>query len=395
LANLPQMSDPVAVQRDTTNGVGNGTDDFRLALGGLGQPPPAGSVFGFGSGIFPTVTTNGTITDCQVLPNTPTANMGALVNFGNYQIARAYRGIFLGSITSPVPITFAPANALNPRTDYVVIRVRSADVDVSPPERTADIIILQGTPAPAPADPVDQLTEGDFLLAAVTIRAGTTQVLTGDISGRRIYAAARGGIYPASSVDTRSGGFPGQVRHNMTTGMYEGWNATTGEWTPFASIVQWSSFAPALYYQPSGTAVDFTKVCNLGTGNAVSCRYQRIGKTLQLNYLFDWGNTPYDMGWGAIFTLLPGGMFAKQETHIHTKLFVGRSSSTHWQGSCYMLAGSNIMYPQFPFSSTDGRMGNYQVSSTSSRSSGSGIPFISNSWPDGGLLSITGVVELQ
>jgi hypothetical protein len=395
LANLSQMSDPVAVQRDITNGVGNGTDDFRLALGGLGQPPPAGSVFGFGSGIFPTTTTNGTITDCQVTANTPTANMGALVNFGNYQIQRSYRGIFLGSITAPVPITFSAANASNPRIDYVVIRIRSSDVDISPPERTADIVILEGTPAPSPVEPTAQLTEGDFLLAAVTIRAGTTQVLTGDIAGRRVYAAARGGVYPATSVDTRSGGFPGQMRYNTTSSAYEGWEAVSGQWVPITSLTQWSSFAPAMYYQPPATAVDFSKVCNLGSGNAISCRYQRVGKTLTLNYIFDWGNTPYDMGWGAIFTILPAGMFAKQETHLKAKLFVARSSNTHWQGNCYILSASNIMYPQFPISSTDGRLGNYQVSSTSAKNSGTGIPFISGSWPDAGILNISGVMEIQ
>lgn len=389
------MSDPIAVKKDLANGVGNGTDDYRQGLGGLGFPLPGGGSFGFGSGVFPSVTSNGTITDCQVTANTPTPNMGAQVNFGNYQIARGYRGIYLGAISSPVPITFAAANGSNPRIDYVVIRIRDGDVDASPPARTADIVILQGTPAASPAEPTAQLTDGDFILAAVTIRAATTQVLDGDISGRRVYAAARGGIYPASTVDTRVGGMPGQVRYNLTSRGFEGWDGVAAAWVPFASLVQWTSFAPDLYYQPPSTSVDFSKICSLGTGKTVSCRYQVQGKRLYLNYFFDWGSTPYDMGWGAIFTVLPAGLFAKQDTHLHAKLFVGRSTNTHWLGNCYVFAASNIMYPQFPFTSSDNRLGNYQVSSSSSRLSGTGIPFISGSWPDGGLLIISGVMEIQ
>lgn len=395
MANLPQMSDPIAVKKDLTNGVGNGTDDYRQGLGGLGFPLPGGGSFGFGSGVFPSVTSNGTINDCQVTASTPTPNMGAQVNFGNYQVARGYRGIYLGAISSPVPITFAAANPANPRIDYVVIRIRDGDVDSTPPERTADVVVLQGTPAASPAEPSGQLSDGDFILAAVTIRAATTQVLDGDISGRRVYAVARGGIYPSTAIDTRPGGMPGQVRYNLATRSYEGWDGVAGQWITFASLTQWSSFAPELYYQPAGQGVDFSRVCNLGSGRTISCRYQVQGKRLYLNYHFDWGGTPYDMGWGAIFTILPAGLFARQDTHLHAKLFVGRSSNTHWLGNCYVLSSSNIMYPQFPFTSGDNRLGNYQVSSSSSRLSGTGVPFISNSFPDGGLLSVTGVMEIQ
>lgn len=394
MTNLSQISDPLAVRRDTTNGVGNGTDDVRLALGGLGHPLPAGGTFGYGAGIFPTVTANGTITDCQVQANTPTANMGAQVNFGNYQIPRSFHGIYLGAITSPVPITFTAANASNPRIDYVIIRIRDGDLDSPLPARTADIVVLTGTPAASPAEPTGQLTEGDFVLAAVTIRAATTQVLTGDIVGRRLYAVARGGIYPASSVDTRSGGFPGQMRYNLTTSSYEGWEAVSASWVPVESLIPWLSFAPNLYYQPSGTTPNFTNICSLGTSPAVSCRYNVVGKKVTLNYLFDWGVAPYNMGYGSIFTQLPPGLAATQETHLHTSLFVS-TNGTWWIGNTQLTAGSNLMYPMFAFSSGDCRLGYYQGSSTSARTAGTGIPLISGNYPQGGLLSISGQVEIQ
>lgn len=392
MANLSQMSDPFAVRRDATNSVGNGTDDVRLGLGGLGHPLPGGGTFGFGSGIFPTVTASGAITDCQVQANTPTPNMGAVVNFGNYQIARSYHGIYLGSITAPVPITFAAANASNPRIDLVVIRIRDGDVDTPLPERTADIVVFTGTPSATPVAPTDQLTEGDFLLASVTIWG--MQVLSSDIVGHRVYAVARGGIYPASSADTRAGGFPGQMRYNMVSSTYEGWEAVSGAWVPVTSLTSWSSFAPELYYQPSGQPVDFTRVCNLGSGKAVSCRYRTIGKELRLNYYFDWGTSPWNMGYGPIFTLLPAGTYAKQETHLHTELFVS-SNSSRWHGNTVIFAGSNIMYMQFPTSSGDCRLGYYQGASSSSQLSGTGIPFISGNFPQGGTLSIVGIMEIQ
>jgi len=395
ISNLSQMTDPVAVHKDVTNGIGNTTDDWRIALGGLSQGLPGGGSFGFGSGIFPTQTSNGTITDCQVTANTPTANMGAQVNFGNYMIARSYRGVYLGAITSPVPITFATANASNPRIDYVVIRIRDGDVDTPAPTRTADIVILQGTPSSTPAEPTGLLTEGDFLLAAVTVRAATTQILTSDISGRRVYATARGGIYPATSIDTRQGGYPGQMRYNLTTLAYEGWEGTAQAWVPIVSLTGWSSFTPSLYYQPSGpgSAVDLTKICSLGSGAVTVARYQTVGKTLRLNYFFDWGNSPYNMGWGAVFTLLPAGAFAKQETHLHTWLYVA-TNTTRWVGDAVIFASGNLMYPQYPFSSSDCRLGYYQVASTSSQFTGTGIPYISGNYPQAGILSITGEMEL-
>lgn len=396
MANLSQMTDPIAVRKDLGNGVGNGTDDFRLALAGLGFGLPGGNSFGYGSGIFPSQTSSGAITDLQVTANTPTPNMGAQVNFGNYQVARSYRGIYLGAITSPVPITFAAANASNPRIDYVVLRIRDGDVDAPAPTRTADVVILQGTPGPSPAEPTAQLTDGDFLLAAVTIRANTTQVLDSDIAGRRVYAVARGGVYPAPSTDTRAGGYPGHVRYNLASKSYEGWEATAQAWVQFATLTGWSSWTPSMYYQPGGpgSTVDLTKVCNLGTGPQISGRYQQIGKTLRLNYGFRWGTAPFNMGYGAIFFQLPATYYAKQETHMHCELYV-TTNGTRWNGNCVVFAAGNLMYPQFPFSSSDCRMGYYQVASSSSQNTGTGIPYIPSNYPQGGTLYVCGEMELQ
>ncbi len=387
------MSDPWAVGRDTSQGNGVSSSDARLAMGGLGHPLPGGSTFGNGSGIFPSITANGTITDCQVQASTPTPNMGAQVNFGNYQIARSYQGIYLGALKSPVPIAFAPANASNPRIDYVVIRIRDADVDTPAPARTADVIVFTGTPAATPTEPLAQLTDGDFVLAAVTIRAATTQVLTGDIVDRRVYAVARGGIYPMSAADTRVGGYPGQMRYNVATKTYEGWEPVSGAWVPFGSLTTWVSFSPQLYYLAGG-AVDLTKICNLGTGAITSARYNLVGKRLTLNYFFQWGAAPYNMGYGTVYTTLPAGMYASQQTHLHTELYVAPDSS-RWDGNCLINSGENIMYPQFPYHYQDNRLSWYQCSSSSNRYSGTGTPRIVNDYPQAGTLSMAGTVEIS
>lgn len=396
MANLTQVTDPIAVKKDLANGIGNGTDDYRIGLGGLAHPLPGGGSFGFGSGVFPTQTSNGTITDLQVTANTPTPNMSVQVNFGGYQVARSYHGIYLGALTAPVPVTLDAASATNPRIDYIVLRVRDGDVDAPAPTRTADIVILKGTPAPSPAEPSSQLTDGDFLLAAITVRVNTTQILDSDISGRRVYAVARGGIYPAPSTDNRIGGFPGQVRYNLASKFYEAWEGAAQAWVPFASVTAWSSWAPTMYYQPGGpgSAVDYTKVCNLGSGAQISGRYQVEGKTLRINYGFRWGSAPYNMGYSSIFFLLPAGIYAKQETHLHAVLYVS-TNATRWNGDCVIFAGQNLMYPLFSFSSSDCRMGYYQVASTSSQNNGTGIPYIPSNYPQGGTLYVTGEMELQ
>lgn len=393
MGNVSNITDPFAVAQDVANSNGCGTDDVRMAMGGLGHPLPGGSTFGYGSGIFPTITANGAVTDCQVQANSPTANMGATVNYGNYQIARSFHGIYLGALKAPISVTFAASNASNPRIDYVVIRIRDADVDSPAPARTADVVVFTGTPAPTPAEPSGQLTDGDLLLAAVTIRANTTQVLTGDIADRRVYAVARGGIYPMSTADTRVGGYPGQIRYNIATKIYEGWEPTSAAWVPFGSLTTWVTFSPQLYYLGGG-AYDFSKICSMGTGAITSARYNLVGKRLTMNYFFQWGSAPYNMGWGPVYTVLPTGMYASQQTHLHTELFATPNSS-RWDGNCLINSGSNIMQPQFPFHYQDNRLSWYQCASSSSRFSGTGIPLIVNDYPQGGTLSVAGTVEIQ
>lgn len=397
MSNLSQVPDPLVVSRDSTSGTGVTADDFRFSIGGLGQSTRNNAgTYAFPSGVFPNVTVNGTITDCQCTATSP-ASLGANVNFGNWQVARSFHGIYLGAFTAPVPVTFATANGSNPRIDYVIIRVRDAGYDSSV-TRTADVVVLTGTPAGSPAEPTGQLTDGDFLLAAVTIRTGTSSVLASDISDRRVFVTARGGIVPKSAVDTANGAYPGQVRFNLATRTYEGWDTTVGGWVSIASSSPWSSFSPVLYASIGTAAPPGSQTTmSLGTGSTVVGRYQVINKTLFLSITWTWGTPPYNGFTGAIYSYLPSGILSRAtgEAHLPAKLVGGTGTFLSLAGECRIPPNSAMMVFYMPFSKNDATLNYYSMAQTQGVAN-TGNPITGNSFfAEGGTLTVNGVLEVQ
>lgn len=395
MSNVAPHQQPGVIDKDTTNNNGMTAQAFRYALGAMAQPAP-GQSFQWASGIMPGDASGTSITDYQVTQASPSANMTVLVQAGQLTVNRSLVGPYFGTSNAAFNVTIGAANT-NPRIDYVVLRTRDLGVDgVGSAVRSYDAVVLPGTPGGSPAEPVGSLTDGDVLLAAVTVRANTTSILNSDISDRRVFNAARGGIYPMSTADTRNGAYPGHTRYNMLTQAYEGWNGSA--WVVVAAPAVWSSWSPPLNYAGNGGVSAGT--VSLGTGGFVNGRYMLTGKRLDIAYTWTWGSTAFNAGAGAITSQLPAGMISRNlnETHIPCVWYTGSTTHYIFAGMCLIPANSNVLRPRFPQDLTHSYIWDFMTQGYNGTNGiGTGVPAIPSAFSDGpaAILTIAGSLEVQ
>lgn len=339
--------------------------------------------------MYPSATASGQVLDLQVTATTPTPTLAVSIHWGGGQVGRALHGPYQCASTINQSIAFAAPSATNPRIDYVAMRVADPGVD-STPDKSWFPVVLQGSPGATPVEPLAQVLDSDLLLAAVTIRAGAGQVLSGDISDRRVFAAARGGSYLKSAVDNRNGAFPGQLRYNIAERSHETWDASLNVWVRVVPASPWISYTPLL--QTSGG-----QTVQLGVGGFSSGRYQIIGKVCHVYMYFEWGSAPFNGGYGVVFSPLPNGVLSvnhrTQWTQAH--LWVRQPSMVadfHGQGAVY--PNYNSITPWFVYSRSDNATSPYLIA-TSQGSAGTGVPRIPSGFPEGGQLIINGEFEIQ
>lgn len=392
MANDAGIVDPFVVKFDATNGVATNGDDARFSLGGLTQSLPS-STFGYDSGVYPGSFDSGGILDLRVAAQT-SPNMTVTVQPGNYVVARSGHGAYWGCLTAAQTVTIAANGAGNPRYDMLVVRNRDSGIGADGTvTKSAFLFPIQGTPAATPTEPA--ITDGDVILARILVRASTSSILTSDITDRRIYETARGGITPASSIDTRNGCYEGHYRDNQTTHNLERW--TSGAWVPMASPSSWTQYTPTLWVDRN---TDPDIAVNLGTGGSPGPlyigRYAQTGKRLDFTYYFHWGSSGFNGFYGRIYVTLPNSLVAAPynqwvQCHlwVNNAVYVG-----DFHGQAIVFAGTNVVMPFFCASRTDNATFPYVIAATSGTPS-SGCPLISGGYPEGGDFTISGSIEVQ
>lgn len=161
------------------------------------------------------------------------------------------------------------------------------------------------------------------------------------------------------------------------------------------------SFVPPLYYEGAHESLGATSV-NMGTGAVRKCTYSQLGKIVQIRYEFTWGTGPYNGGTGRIYTTLPPGMVATDtyaepggtDHRIPAHLWTA-TGGPDWLGTALVSPGDTRVWPFFSVSATNSRIAWYRIAGHPGGGAGTGTPFISGGWPEGGQLIINGLLEIQ
>jgi hypothetical protein len=143
-----------------------------------------------------------------------TPGMGVLVNAGYCCVPHptAGHGAYIFGLLAQGNLTVTANSSGQTRVDIVVARV----YDLGSSSSYCDVEIIAGTPGSGqPAAPSAAL-----LLAAVTVASGASSITAANITDKRTFTVAPGGVVPASSSALPAAG-PGQVVYNTSTGALE------------------------------------------------------------------------------------------------------------------------------------------------------------------------------
>ena len=92
-------------------------------------------------------------------------------------------------------LTITAADGTNPRIDIIVAKVQ--DTLYSGAVNSWSLAVVTGTPSGSPAIPT--APANSILLAQVLVGAGVTSIVNANITDRRVYMAAAGGVIPCAS----------------------------------------------------------------------------------------------------------------------------------------------------------------------------------------------------
>jgi hypothetical protein len=121
-------------------------------------------------------------------------NMSVLVNAGYFAIPHATQGhgVYLAGLLAQGTLTVAANSSGQARVDIVIARIYDEDDSAS----YCDVEIVEGTPGSGqPATPSTAI-----LLGAVAVANGATSIGTANITDKRSFTVAPGGILPASTA---------------------------------------------------------------------------------------------------------------------------------------------------------------------------------------------------
>lgn len=126
--------------------------------------------------------------------------------------ASATAGMYTCCLDTASTVTLAASDATNPRIDNIIVQVTDNGDGTS----TAIVTPQTGTPAGSPVAPTPP--SNSLLLAQVSVAALTSTIVAGNITDKRPWTAAVGGIVPMKDVTSGITGMAGLYADDLSTG---------------------------------------------------------------------------------------------------------------------------------------------------------------------------------
>lgn len=247
--------------------------DLRLADSGL--LVPTGQLTNR-SGVFPSAAAN----DLKVTaPGGLIARVapGRCAIQGTEATAGGMQGPYLCANDANVDLAIAPTAAGQLRVDLIVARINDAAYSGAVNSFTLEVV--QGVPAAAaPAEPAAPAST--LVLARIDVPAAAGAIVAGNITDRRLFTAAAGGIVPCTSTSRPGTPYQGQVVYEADTDRLVRWDGAA--WR----IAKWLGSMAG--FTPVWTASTTNPVVGNGTWDA---RYKQEGSMVDVVMGFTFGST--------------------------------------------------------------------------------------------------------
>lgn len=278
--------------------------------------------------------------DVSVAGGTITVTPGvAVVQSAASAVAGAYEAWIDADWTMPL----TAADASNPRSDLVYLRVRDTDEDGSG-QRDCTPVYVAGTPAASPETPAIPAGTSGIVLGVISVPRSGFGSPTVSATTRQITVAA-GGIQPVfdPAVIAASGLYVGQPRYNGVRGLVDFWDGSA-----------WAAPGDWIAYTAAWTSTGTPPVA----GNGVfSGRWTRIGRTIHLQLYVIFGNTS-NAGSGEWRFSLP---VAAAALGSGTRGWAGSAwgvnpGTAYWPGTVVVEGGASVLSIIGP-TSADGSTG--------------------------------------
>lgn len=225
-------------------------------------------------------------------------------------------------------VTIATADATQPRTDRVVLRLDPATNGIT-------LAVVQGTPGGStPALTQTDTGTYELLLADVTVAAGAANISAGAVADRRSFSGMRVNTWPTS----RRPATPrmAQLGWNTTDSKWEFWNGSA--WTDLAPTVNWSTIEgrPSTF-APSTHSHAWSEITDKPATFAPSAHTHAYSSLTGIPTSFN--PAPHSHGEYSLWNHNHSGVYAAY-SHGHS----GYASSGHGHGDTYAYQTNGDVY---------------------------------------------------
>lgn len=259
-----------------------------------------------------------------------TPDMSVRANPGHLLIQGAQsntQGAYLLANETVTTLPVTPSNASLPRIDRVVGRILDGTVTGTTTNRVADLVVLPGTPATTPSPPALPVDGSFYVLAEITVPAGASSIINGNIADRRQFTTALGGIIPSNfNALPVSGSYGGQAFYGIDSRSLYVWNGGGyEEYLPSSKVARGE-----VAYAQGGALV------NLTTNYAFTHSVTFINPSTTRKYQIIYGGTRFTGAMGAGFIqptwtagTTPLGPGVAGATSIQTRTQVTKGTSNN------------------------------------------------------------------